>query len=52
MKDLDHNRNAEPKVAAAYEPPSIAIIGPLEEITLGSLSKNGDMGGGGFRNNA
>ena len=52
MKDLDHTRPAEPKAATAYEPPSLIIIGPLEQITLGTLSKNGDSGGGGFRNPA
>jgi hypothetical protein len=52
MKDLDHTRPTEPKAAPAYEPPSLVIIGPLEEITLGSLSKNGDPGGGGLRNPA
>ena len=51
MKDLEHARTAESKDSRpAYEPPALVIIGPLEEITLGALSKNGDMSGGGFRN--
>jgi hypothetical protein len=52
MKDLEHARTAESKDSRpAYEPPAVVIIGPLQEITLGALSQNGDTGGNpGFRN--
>ena len=51
MKDVERARPAESNDSrASYEPPSIVIIGPLEEITLGPLSHQGDTGGTpGFR---
>ena len=52
MTDREQTLTAESTESrAGYEPPSIVIIGPLDQITLGPLSKNGDMGSSGFRNN-
>lgn len=46
MRDYEQAWTAESKdsEAARYEPPRIVIIGPLEEITLGTLSKGNDPG--------
>ena len=46
MKDVDRIRREEfmESRTSTYEAPSIVIIGPLQVITLGALSQNGDPG--------
>lgn len=32
-----------------YEAPTLTVLGTVSEMTLGSKSKKGDQGGGGFQ---
>ena len=51
MTDREQTLTAESTESAPDTSPEHVIIGPLDQITLGPLSKNGDMGSSGFRNN-
>jgi hypothetical protein len=48
MTDPKRSQEAQPQDSGgrAYEPPRVVIIGPLEQITLGSLSAGNDTGPG------
>ena len=44
MTDLEHGKTrTEEGHAREYAPPALTIIGPLEQITLGSTGKAADM---------